>query len=142
MKRDCPGCTPLNFDGGYLIFLGMRYFLLLVSFLAAPALAEDERRGFVSIDVAGVSDQGRKIEGHAWVQPGASFGDFCVKLGREAVCTGRFSTVGTHRIRRINMVCTNGMTAVAETVDLSRFRSGLLFHLCGLSLESQGAFAA
>ena len=92
----------------------MRFFLFLISFLAAPALADDERRGFISIDIAGVSEKGRKVEGHAWVQPGASFGDFCVNLGHDASCAGRFSTIGAHQVRRIGMVCSNGMKAVAE----------------------------
>ena len=92
----------------------MRIFFLLSIFFAAPALADDKGRGFLTIDIAGISDQGRKIEGRAWVQPGARNGDFCVTLGADATCAGRFSTVGASKIRRMDMVCSNGMKAVAE----------------------------
>ena len=116
----------------------MRHFLLAIFFLAPVALAADERRGFVSIDIAGISDQGRKIEGHAWVQPGAVYGDFCVTLGREAVCAGRFSTLGGHRVRRVGMICSNGMKAGAEmTMERTRL-FGLYWPSTGVARSEDG----
>lgn len=91
------------------------FIVLQVSLTACAAKQSEvglEDANALSVPFSGTTSRGEPVSGQSWFVRGASEGEFCVRVGSDTTCTGRYGTnAGANRLST-PFSCSDGRSGV------------------------------